>query len=102
MPEIEELKLQVEIDEPPDGTRSFEGAHELVNPFEGLTELERVRLPLNPEMLARVTLDWPDEPVEKMTVLGLDVIVKSGGVNTLTITVAEWVNDPALPVMVIV
>ena len=89
MPVIEELKLQVEIAEPPDGTSTFDGAHELVSPLEGLTELEMVRLPLNPEMLERVTLDWPDEPVENMTVLGFDVIVKSGGMNTLTITVAE-------------
>ena len=99
---IEELKLQVEIAEPPDGTSTLEGAQDDDNPLEGLTELEIVRLPLNPEMLESVTLDWPDEPVEKMTVLGLDVIVKSGGMNTLTITVAEWVNDPAIPVTVIV
>jgi hypothetical protein len=57
MPVIEERKLQAEIAEPPDGTRTFDGAHELVSPLEGLTELEMVRLPLNPEMLARVTLD---------------------------------------------
>ena len=58
-------------------------------PFEGLTELETVRLPLNPETLARVTLDWPDEPVKNMTVLGFEVIVKSGGMNTLTVTATE-------------
>lgn len=57
MPVIEERKLQAEIAEPPDGTRTFEGTQEVVNPLEGLTELEIVRLPLNPEMLARVTLD---------------------------------------------
>lgn len=54
---IAERKLQAEIAEPPDGTRTFEGTQKVVNPLEGLTELEIVRLPLNPEMLARVTLD---------------------------------------------
>jgi len=60
-----------------------------VNPLVGLTELEMVRLPLNPEMLAIVMLDRPDEPVKNTTVLGLEAIVKSGGMNTLTTTVAE-------------
>ena len=86
---IEELKLQVEIVEPPDGTSTLEGAQDDDNPLEGLTELEIVRLPLNPETLASVTLDWPDEPVKNTTVLGLEAIVKSGGMNTLTTTVAE-------------
>jgi len=55
----------------------------------GLTVVEMVRLLLNPEMLAIVTLDRPDEPVKNTTVLGLEAIVKSGGMNTLTTTVAE-------------
>ena len=48
-----------------------------------------VRLPWNPETLESVTLDWPDDPVKNTTLLGLEAIVKSGGMNTLTITVAE-------------
>jgi len=35
-------------------------------------------------------------------VLGLEAIVKSGGINTLTTTVAEWVDDPDVAVTVIV
>jgi len=86
---FEELKLHVEIAEPPDGICIFDGVQDAVNPFVGLTELEMVRLPLNPEMLAIVTLDRPDEPVKNTTVLGLEAIVKSGGMNTLTTIVAE-------------
>jgi len=86
---FEELKLHVEIAEPPDRICIFDGVQDAVNPLVGLTELEMVRLPLNPEMLAIVTLDRPDEPVKNTTVLGLEAIVKSGGMNTLTTIVAE-------------
>ena len=79
----------MEIAEPPDGICIFDGVQDVVNPLVGLTVLEMVRLPLNPEMLATVTLDRPDEPVKNTTVLGLEAIVKSGGMNTLTKTVAE-------------
>ncbi len=89
MPVFEELKLHAEVAEPPDGICIFDGVQDAVNPFVGLTVLEMVRLPLNPETLASVTLDWPDEPVKNTTVLGLEAIVKSGGMNTLTTTVAE-------------
>ena len=75
--------------EPPDGICILDGVQDVVNPLVGLTELEMVRLPLNPEMLAIVMLDRPDEPVKNTTVLGLEAIVKSGGMNTLTTTVAE-------------
>jgi hypothetical protein len=86
---LEELKLQVEIAVPPDGTSILKGVQDDVNPLVGLTELEMVTLPLNPETLESVTLDWPDEPVKNTTVLGLEAIVKSGGMNTRTITIAE-------------
>jgi len=86
---FEELKPHVEIAEPPDRICIFDGVQDAVNPLVGLTELEMVRLPLNPEILASVTLDRPDEPVKNTTVLGLEAIVKSGGINTLTTIVAE-------------
>ena len=86
---FEELKLHAEVAEPPDRICIFDGVQDAVNPLVGLTELEMVRLPLNPEMLAIVMLDRPDEPVKNTTVLGLEAIVKSGGMNTLTKTVAE-------------
>src|SRR2546427_541395 len=91
--------MQVEIDEPPDGTGSLEGAHELVNPFEGLTELERGRLTLNPEMLAMVTVDWPEAPTGILILTGFAAIVKS---VTFTITVAECTREPEVPVIMIV
>ena len=81
--------MHVEIAGPPDRICTFDGVQDAVNPLLGLTMLETVRLPLNPETLPNVTLDRPDEPVKNTTVLGLEAIVKSGGMNTLTTTVAE-------------
>ena len=69
-------------------------------PLDGVTVHESVSEPTNPLRLVSVTVEAPDEPAGKVTVEGLAVTLKSGGVITVTLIVAEWESVPAVPVTV--
>ena len=54
-----------------------------VKPVEGDTVSDNTTLPLNPLIPETVTVDVPDVPTTKLTLVGLAATVKSGGRPTL-------------------
>ncbi len=86
MPVLEELKLQLDVAEPPEVSTALVGLQVTLRPVDGLTELVSVRVPLNPLRLARVIVDAPDEPVGNVTVEGLADTAKS---FMVTVTATE-------------
>ncbi len=99
---VEELKLQVDVAEPPELNVTLVGEHEAVKPVDGVTDLERVRDPVKPFRLVSVTVDAPDDPTGKATVDGLATMLKLGGAITLTLIVDRWDSEPLVPVTVTV
>ncbi len=99
---VEELKLQVDVEDPPEVGVKLVGVHDAVRPVEGVTDFDNVNEPVKPLRLVRVTVDAPDEPIGNVTVDGLAVILKSGGATTLTLMVAVWVSEPLVPATVTV
>ena len=96
---MEELRLQVELVEPPELSVRLVGLQVAVRPLAGVTELETASDPWNPLRLVADTVDELDVPVGNVTVDGLAVTVKS---STVTVTVTVCVNAPLEPVTVTV
>jgi hypothetical protein len=65
----------------------------------GDTEDVRATVPVNPWRGATVMVEAPAALARAVTLVGLAVTVKS---LTVTVTVAEWVIDPLVPVTVTV
>ena len=86
MPVVEELKLQLELAELPELTARLVGLQATLRPVDGLAEVDRVIVPLNPLRLVSVTVEVPDEPAGNETVEGLADIAKS---FMVTVTAAE-------------
>lgn len=83
-PVVEEVKPQLDVAVPPEVRVKLVGLQVALRPVAGDTVLERVRDPVNPLRLVRVTVDDPDVPTGNVTVDGLTVTLKSGGAITLT------------------
>ncbi len=96
---MEELRLQVDVVEPPEFNVRLVGLQVAVRPLGGVTELERSRVPWNPLRLVILTVDELDVPVGNVTVDGFAVTAKSA---TVTVTVAVCVSAPLEPVTVTV
>ncbi len=86
MPLVEELKLQLELAELPELTARLVGLQATLRPVDGLTEVDRVIVPLNPLRLVSVTVEVPDEPAGNVTVEGLADTAKS---FIVTVTATE-------------
>ena len=99
---VEELRLQFDVPVPPDVIVKMVGAQVAVRPVAGDTDLERVRVPVNPLRLVRVTVDVPDVPDGNVRVDGLVMMLKSGGAITLTEIVTVCASEPLAPVIVTV
>ena len=67
-------------------------------PF-GAPETDRLRVPALPTTAVERVLD-PLVPCTRLRLLGLAEIVKSGSAVTVSMTVAEWVAAPSVPVTV--
>ncbi len=69
----------------------------------GVTVAARLTLPEKPLRLARVIVEFPDDPCTMLKVVGLEDMLKSGP-TIVTGTVAEWDGDPpiAVPVTIMV
>src|SRR5438876_2270656 len=65
----------------------------------GETVAVRATVPVNPLTGVTVMVDDPEPPDAKLMLVGLAVTVKS---RTVTVTVAEWVRAPLVPVTVTV
>ena len=94
-PATEEATVQFDKPEVVDDDRvMLEGLHDTDRPDEGLTELVIVKVPLNPEVLARVSVALPEAPELKATMDGLAEIVKSWAWDwdTVTVMVVEWLK----------
>ena len=77
-PATEEVKVQFDEPEVVDDDRvMLEGLHDTDRPDDGLTELVIDRVPLNPEVLARVSVVLPEAPELNAIVDGFAEIVKS-------------------------
>ena len=92
---MDEIRLQVDVVEPPELNVRLVGLQVAARPLGGVTELEAVSVPWNPLRLATVTVDALEVPVGNVTVDGLELTVKSA---TVTVTVAECVSAPLEPV----
>jgi hypothetical protein len=76
------------------------GLSEAVGPA-GLTLAVRFTVPLPPMAVVEMVL-VPLPPCAMLTLAGLAEMEKSGGVVTVTVTVAVWVVEPSVPVTVTV
>lgn len=66
------------------------------SPFEGTTEKVRFTVPARPSRLVAVTVEAWTVPAATVMLVGDVVMVKSW---TVYATVAEWDNDPLVPVI---
>ncbi len=71
VPWVDELKVQVEVAEPPDVRETLLGVQDAERPVDGFAVSERATLPAKPPRLINVTVDVPFEPDWKPTVDGL-------------------------------
>lgn len=71
------------------------GVNERVGPV-GETLAERFTVPVKPAMLAKLTVEFAEEPGEIARPLGFAEIEKSGGAGCKTLRVAatEWESRP--------
>ena len=92
--------MQFDVPEPPEVNAKLVGTHVADRPLDGVTVHDSVSEPTNPLRLVSVAVEAPDEPAGKVTVDGPAVTLKSGGVITVTLIVAEWERKPAVPVTV--
>ncbi len=74
----------------------LEGASVQASPLEGTTEKVRFTVPARPSRLVTVRVEVSGVPAETVMIVGKAVIVKSW---TVMVTVAEWDNDPLVPVI---
>jgi hypothetical protein len=77
-PATEEMNAQNDEPEVAVGERvMLDGLQDTDNPDDGFTVLVIVRVPLNPEVPAKVRVVFPEEPELNATVAGFAAIVKS-------------------------
>jgi len=69
---VDELKVQVELADPPDVSETPDGEHETVRPIEGLTDSVSDTLPAKPPRLVREMVEDPLPPDWNATFAGLD------------------------------
>ena len=69
---MDELKAQVELADPPDGSKTPDGEHATVRPFAGLTDSVSDTLPAKPPRLVREMVEDPLPPDWNATFAGLD------------------------------
>jgi hypothetical protein len=71
---VDELKVQVELANPPDVSETLDGEHETVRPDAGLADSVSDTLPAKPPRLVRETVEAPLPPDWNATFVGLEVI----------------------------
>lgn len=96
---VVELKLQVEVAEPPAVNVTLVGLQEAVRPVAGLTDCGNVSVPVKPLRLVSMMLDVAEEPTEKVTAEGPALILKS---MMLTVIWTECGTEPLEPMTVTV
>lgn len=84
MPAVAELTVSVEVAFPPLDRVMLEGLREAVRPV-GVTAVDRLTVPLNPNRLEAVIVDVPVEPAGTVRVAGFAVTAKLGGFNGLSL-----------------
>jgi hypothetical protein len=89
VPTVLELRVRVEVPEPPDTRATLIGLREAVVP-EGETDAARLTVPAKPFRLVRVMVDCEEEPEVIVRLVGAET-VKS---VTLTVTWTDWDADP--------
>ncbi len=99
---MEELRLQFDVPDAPEARVKLVGVQVAVSPVTGETVLDRVKVPVNPLRLVRVTVEVPVDPTGKVTIVGLAMMLKSGGAITLTGILTVCVSEPLVPVIVTV
>jgi hypothetical protein len=90
--------LSVEVADPPEDTVTEFGLTVSCGP-RGEGEAVRETVPENPSILVKLIMTLPDDPGATVSEEGLKVILKSG-ITTETVTVAVWVPDDAVPIIV--
>ena len=90
--------VKVAVAEPPRDRCTIVGLMFAPGPPE--TPVVRVTLPLNPLRLVMVIADVAEEPDGKVSVVGLAVMRKSGGVPTVIVMLVEWESRPLVPITV--
>lgn len=75
-----------------------------MRPVEGDAVVESVTVPEKLLMLAKLTVDVPEEPDWNVMLDGLELMLKSGvgGGVTVRARLVEWTVEPLVPVTVIV
>ena len=68
----------VRVDVPDEVIATIDGLNDVVGPV-GVTDADRLIVPLNPFTLVRVTVDVPDEPCRILSEVGFSEREKSGG-----------------------
>ncbi len=72
---VVELKLHIEVVDPPEVNETPVGLHDPVRPVDGVIDIERPTVPEKPPRLVRVIVDELLEPDRKFTAGGLAEIV---------------------------
>ena len=98
VPPTEELKVRVEVPDPPTTTVTLVGLSDADSP-DGVTAAVRLMVPANPPRLFIVMVDVPDWPAVMFTLVGLVATEKS---TTLKFTLTVRVIDPLVAVTVTV
>ena len=88
--------------ETPDVKVTLVGMHDAIRPVRGVTDVDRLRDPVNPFRLVSVTVDVRDELAGKVTIVRLATTLKSGGAITLTLMLTGCDSKPLVPVTVTV
>ena len=73
VPCVDELKVHVELADPPDDSDTLDEEHDTVRPVAGLTDSVSDTLPAKPPRLVTETVEDPLPPDWNATFAGLDV-----------------------------
>ncbi len=96
---MDEVKVQFELEDPPEVRAMLVGVQETDSPDDGVVDSERDTLPAKPPRLVSVKVDEALLPDWKPSVDGFAVIEKS---TTLMVICIEWETAPLVPVTVTV
>lgn len=91
--------VKVAVAEPPEDNDTLVGLMFAPGPPDVL--VDRVTLPLNPLRLVMVMTEVAEEPDGKVSVVGLAVMRKSGGVPTVMVMLVECERRPLAAITVI-
>lgn len=98
VPTVSPLTVRVEEAVPPGLRLTLAGLAEAARPT-GVTDVERLIVPVKPAWLLRTMEEMPEEPACIVTTLGLEEMVKS---PTPTVNVVVWESGPLVAVILTV